>query len=133
LYRRVADPAHLEEVQAALRRLLDLPEIGLVEDPQTGGFTFLSESVKPLREKRDRYMPTTAEVNQLRSNVLKGLFDPAPAASLQGAKTVRAGVRLGRTPIVAEDEEVQFRIEVSDGGAWEARRTALLTETTGKP
>ena len=131
LYRQVGDPPQVDAVREALRRLVDEKAIGLVEDPQAGGFTFLSEGVKPLRDKRNAYVPTTGELNLLRSQILQSLFEAAPTAMLEGAKTVRAGVRLGRTAIVGEDEEVQFRLEVTDGGSREVRRTQLLTETTG--
>lgn len=131
LYRQVGDPPQRDAVCEALRRLVDEKAIGLVDDPQAGGFTFLSEGVKPLRDKRNTYVPTTGELNLLRSQILQSLFEVAPSATLEGAKTVRAGVRLGRTPIVGEDEEVQFRLEVTDAGSWETRRMQLLTETTG--
>ena len=131
LYPRVGDAPHLDEVRAALRRLLDAREVGLVDDPQTGGYTFLSEGVKPIRDKRNSYMPTTGELNLLRSRIVASLFDPLPSATLENAKVVRAGVQWGRIPIVGEDEEVHFRIEIADGASWEQRRTALLTETTG--
>jgi hypothetical protein len=131
LYARVSDPPHLDAVRAAVQRLLDRREIGLVDDPQSGGLTFLSEGVKPLREKRNRYVPTTGEISQQRSRILKDLFAQQPSATLEGAKTVRAGVRLGSVPIVGEDEEVHFRLEVTDGASWNQRRTALLAETTG--
>lgn len=131
LYPQVGDSPQVDAVHEALRRLIDEKATGLVEDPQAGGFTFLSEGVKPLRDKRNAYIPTTGELNLLRSQVLQSLFGAAPTATLENAKNVRAGVRLGRTPIVGEDEEVQFRLEVTDTGSWELRRTALLTETTG--
>ena len=131
LYAQIGDPPQVDEVREALRRLVEEKATGLVEDPQAGGFTFLSEGVKPLRDKRNAYAPTAGELNLLRSQILQGLFEAAPTATLENAKAVRAGVRLGRTPIVGEDEEVQFRLEATDAGGWDARRTTLLTETTG--
>lgn len=131
LYSRVGDPPHVDAVRAAAQRLLDQREIGLVDDPQSGGLTFLSEGVKPLREKRNRYVPTTGELAQQRSRILKDLFDQAPSATLDNAKTVRAGIRLGTVSILGDDEEVQIQLEVIDGATWDQRRQALLTETTG--
>lgn len=131
LYRQVGDPPHVDAVRETVRRLLDTREIGLVDDPQSGGLAFLSDAVKSLRDRRNAYVPTAAEVNQRRSAILQTMFDPVPSATLEGAKTVRAGVRFGRVPIVGEDEEVQFRVDVTDGSNRERRRQALLTETTG--
>jgi hypothetical protein len=133
LYRRVGEPSEVDAVRDALRRLLEAKEAGLVDDPQVGGYTFLSEGVKPLRDKRDQYFPTAAEIGQLRSRLLQGLFEPAPSATLEGTKTVRAGVRLGRAPIVGEGEEVHFALDLTDGAGWEGRRQQLLADTTGHP
>lgn len=131
LYARVGDPPIVDAVREALRRIVDANEIGLVDDPQAGGYTFLSEGVKPLRKKRDEYQVSMPEVRLLRSQTLRGLLDPLPSVSLEGAKTVKAGVRLGNAPIAGEDEEVQFRLEIADRSSWDERRTTLLTETTG--
>jgi hypothetical protein len=131
LYHSVGAPPNQDEVRGALGRILEAKEIGLVDDPQTGHFTFLSEGVKPLREKRNAYQPTGAELATLRSGILRGLFDPLPSATIDGQKTVRAGVRWGRNPLSGDDEEVQIQLESVGGVAWNERRSELLTETTG--
>ncbi|MDP9363898.1 MAG: BREX system P-loop protein BrxC [Chloroflexota bacterium] len=132
LYRAVGEPPNGDAVRGAINRLLAAKEIGLVDDPEAGRFTFLSEGVKPLRDRRNAHQPTNGELATLRSTILRGLFDPPPSAAIEGnAKTVRAGVRWGRAPLTDGDEEVQFQIESATGGSWEERRTGLLTETTG--
>jgi hypothetical protein len=131
LYAQVGDAPHLDAVRATLRTLLDTKELGLVDDPQAGGVSFLSDSLKPIVRDRDAYIPTVGEVATLRSTLLRELFETQPTATLEGAKTVKAGVQYGKAPIVGGDEEVQFRLEAVSGTAWDARRTALLAETTG--
>jgi hypothetical protein len=131
LYAQVGDAPHLDAVRATLRTLLDIKELGLVDDPQAGGVSFLSDSLKPIVRDRDAYIPAVGEVATLRSTILRELFETQPTATLEGAKTVKAGVQYGKAPIIGGDEEVQFRLEAVAGAAWEARRTALLTETTG--
>lgn len=131
LYQNVGDPPNIVAVREALNRLLAVKEIGLVDDPQSGGFSFLSEGVRPLRERRNEYVPSQAEFNRLRSEILKSLFEPLPQVSLQGSKTVRAGLMWGQTPIAGEDNEIRFRIEVAERNSWDRRRTDLLAETTG--
>lgn len=130
LYRQMGDPPNVDAVRDALRRLLDTKELGFVDDPQAGGVSFLSDTLKPIVSERNSYIPTTAEVIGLRSRILQSLFETLPTVKLDGEKTVRAGVRIGRAPIVGDDEEVQFRLEIA-GGNWDERRTELLTETTG--
>ena len=69
-YGHVGSPSCLEEVREALRRLTEKHECGLIEDPQEGGFMFLSDAVKPIREKRNAYAhPGNACAS--RSNFLK--------------------------------------------------------------
>ena len=134
LYTEVGAAPHTVAVVDCLRRLAETREVGLVDDPQSGGYVFLSEGVKPLRDKRNSYVPTSGEISLLRSTLLKELFDPQPQASLLGTKTVRAGVRIGaRGSLLGEDEEVQVRLEFCDGSSWEGRRTELLGATVGQP
>lgn len=52
LYPELGSPSLLDDVQQALKRILNEKECGLIEDPQAGGYVFLSESVRPLRDKR---------------------------------------------------------------------------------
>lgn len=131
LYRQVGDAPHLDAVRDIVRRLLDMRELGLVDDPQAGGLLFLSDSVNKITVERTTYNPTSAEMAQLRSRILHSLFETPPSAKLDGEKTVRAGVQIGRAPIVGDDEEIQVRLEITSGGAWDERRTALLAETIG--
>ncbi len=131
LYPQIGDAPHLDAVRAALRTLLDSKELGLVDDPQAGGVSFLSDSLKPIVRDRDSHVPTAAEVTTLRNTILKELFDTLPAVTIEGAKTVKAGVQYGRTAIVGDDEEVQFRLEAVSGAMWDDRRTTLLAESTG--
>jgi hypothetical protein len=133
LYAKLGTPGFLSEVKDTLRNLVATPECGVVEDPQAGGYLFLSEGVKPLRDKRNSYIPTSAEVNILRSQLLQSVFDPAPSAKIENAKEVKAGIRYGRTPILGEDADIQFRIEAVDLEVFSARRTALLAETNALP
>ena len=131
LYRKAGDVPNLDATRAAVERMLAMPEIGLVDDPQAGRLTFLSEKVQPYRKKRNSYVPSSSELALLRSDLLKGLFDPPPQATLEGTKTVRAGIRWGRVPLTGETEEVQIQLESASATTWDERRTALLTETTG--
>ncbi|HVA91821.1 MAG TPA: BREX system P-loop protein BrxC [Chloroflexota bacterium] len=133
LYPEVGAAPHLDAVRETLRRLLETKELGLVDDPQAGGAAFLSDGLKPIVSDRNGYTPTSAEVAQLRSRVLRSLFETSPSATLEGAKTVKAGVRYGKSPITEDGEEVQFQLEAVSRAIWEERRTALLTETIGHP
>jgi hypothetical protein len=45
LYPALGSPSHLDEVREALRRIVSEKECGLIEDPQSGGYVFLSEGV----------------------------------------------------------------------------------------
>jgi len=133
LYPRLGAQGLLTEVKEVLRNLVAKQECGVVEDPQAGGYLFLSEGVKPLRDKRNAYIPTSGGVNALRSKLLLEVFDPAPSAKIENVKEVKAGVRYGKIPILGEDADIQFRIDPVDGASFPLRRTELLTETNTLP
>lgn len=129
LYTGCGAPSLLEPVQEVLRRLVAAKECGIIEDPKEGGYLFLSEKVKPLRDKRNSHTPSGADLNHLRAQLLQAVLDPPPSARLENMKEVKGGVRIGRTPILGEDADVQFRLEAVDANGFAERRTSLLTET----
>lgn len=133
LYPGLGAQGLVTEVREILRNLVARQECGVIEDPQAGGYLFLSEGVKPLRDKRNAYVPTGADVNVLRSKLLQTVFDPPPSAKIENIKEVRAGVRYAKTQVLGEDADIQFRIEPVEPASFPERRTALLTETNTLP
>jgi len=115
--------------------LVDAKECGLIEDPLAGGFVFLSEAVRPLRDKRNGYVPTAGESSRVKIDILRQgtpdspLFSVQPSARLEGMKEVKAGVKLGRSPVVGGSEEIDIALEFVDPSTWETRRGTLLVET----
>lgn len=132
LYSKLGAQPLVDEVSNVLRQLVAEKECGVVEDPQAGGFLFLSEGVKPLRDKRNSYIPMAAEVNVSRNKLLETIFDPAPSAKLEN-RDFKAGIRNGRVAITGGDAEIQFRIEIAETANFAARRTELLTQTNTLP
>jgi len=132
LYRKVGSPALLDQVREALRRLTAEKECGLIEDPQAGGYVFLSDAVKPIRDKRNSYAPTSGECVRARIEVLKqgtvdhALFRVQPAARLENIKEVRSSVKLGRMPVVGGSEDVELRLEFVEPSLWEVKRNEFL-------
>ncbi len=129
LYPAINHPSLLNEVREALRQLSAEKECGLVEDPQSGGYVFLSNSVRPLQTKRNDYKPTGGEVNRERNTLLAKLFEPQPSARVENVKDVKAVVRVGKTLILGDSEELAFRLDFVPSVGWEERRTSLITET----
>lgn len=129
LYPALGSPSHLDEVREALRRIVNEKECGLIEDPQSGGYVFLSEGVKPLRDKRNTYVPTSGECARVQSEILRTIFEPQPSARLEGVKEVKAAVKVGKSPIVGDREDIDIRLDLVEAGVWEKRRNELLSET----
>jgi hypothetical protein len=135
LYRSLGDAGSTEAVREMLHRLVDAREFGLVEvradaDSAAGaGFLYLSDEVQPIQKKRDGYDPTQAEINRRRIEVLKGIFEPIPETRVENAKKVLAGVRLGKSQIAGESNDVVFRLEDVDPSGFEARILALEADT----
>lgn len=138
LYPELGSSSLHDEVHQALRAIVDAKEPGLIEDPQAGGYAFLSEAVRPLREKRNSYVPTSGETARVKTDILRQgvpeypLFSAQPSARLDNVKEVRAVVKLGRTPVVGSTEEISISLEFIEPGSWERRRTELLVETNAK-
>jgi hypothetical protein len=135
LYRTIGSPALLDQVREALRKLSVEKECGLIEDPQAGGYVFLSDAVKPIRDKRNSYAPTSGECARARIDVLKqgtadhAMFRVQPAARLENIKEVRSAVKLGRTPVVGGSEDVELRLEFVEPALWDGKRNEFLIST----
>lgn len=138
LYRTVGSPRLLDPVREALQKMAGEKECGLIEDPQAGGWVFLSDAVKPIRDKRNSYAPTSAECARARIDVLKqgtadhDMFRIQPSARLENIKEVRAAVKLGRTSVVGGSEDVEVRLEFTDPALWDGRREEFLLSTNAK-
>ncbi|MGO9120753.1 MAG: BREX system P-loop protein BrxC [Desulfomonilaceae bacterium] len=134
LYRNVGSPALLDKVQEALRKLTTEKECGLIEDPQAGGYVFLSDAVKPIRDKRNGYAPTSGECVRARIDLLKqgvddhAMFRVQPAARLEN-KEVKSSVKLGRTPVVGGSEDIELRLEFVEPALWNDKRKEFLVST----
>lgn len=138
LYRTIGSPSLVDQVRDALRRISAEKECGLIEDPQAGGFVFLSDAVKPIRDKRNNYVPTSGESTRARIEILKQgtadnvMFRAQPSARLENIKEVKAAVKLGRMPVIGGSEDVELRLEFTDSGIWEEKRTEFMISTNSQ-
>ncbi len=129
IYPQIGEPGQIDDIRAALLEIGKTRGIGLIDDPQSGGYQFLSESVEPLRRKRSEHEPTGGEVARLRNELLQAAIAAQPSARLEGVKDVPAGVLIGRSVILGDKLDINFQLEIVDPEAWETRRSALLAET----
>ena len=129
LYPRSGAQSQLPAVRDSLAKLMAERECSLVNDPQTGGYGFLSEGVKVYRDKRNDYVPASGEVNRLRSQLLARSSEQPPLAKLENVKNVKAGIRYQKVPVAGEENEIQIRIEPSAPQDFAARREQLLVDT----
>jgi len=138
LYPEVGAPPLLEEVKGALERLSSEKECGLVEDPQAGGWVFLSDAVKPLRDKRNSYIPTSWDVMRAKIEILKQgtpttpLFQVQPSGKSSKGKEVRASVKLETDLVVGSSGEVELMVEFVEPSLWGEKRKELLVSTNYK-
>lgn len=138
LYRDIGANSLLDQVRKVLRKLTTEKESGLIEDPQAGGYVFLSDAVKPIRDKRNSYAPTSGECARARIEVLKQgtadhtMFRVQPSARLENIKEVRAAVRLGRTSVVGGSEDVDLRLEFVEPALWSEKRKEFLLSTNNQ-
>jgi hypothetical protein len=139
LYPVLGSQSLVDEVKDALRALTKEEECGLKEDPQSGGYLFLSDAVKPLQKKRNEYIPTSSDFTRTKILILKEgssdhqLFRIQPSSKLEGSKEVKAAVKLNRNPVIAGNEDIEFRLEFIDSGIWDEKKKELLVSTAGQP
>ena len=129
LYRRLSDPSLLDDVRRALTDLIGAPTIGLIDDPQTGGFQFLSANVAPLQQKRRAYIPGSGELTRARNRLLIKLFDPQPKARLHETRDISALVRAGRNVLVGRNEDIGLQLEQIEPERWDEVRESWLRDT----
>jgi hypothetical protein len=137
LYRTIGSPGLLDQVKESLRKLSVEKECGLIEDPQAG-WVFLSDAVKPIRDKRNSYSPTSGECARARIDVLKqgtadhAMFRVQPSARIENIKEVRAAVKLGRTSVVGGADDVEVRLEFTEPSLWDERLKEFLISTNSQ-
>lgn len=138
LYSTVGSPSCLDEVRESLRRLVDNKECGLVEDPQEGGFIFLSDAVKPIRDKRNSYIPKSGERLRELVNILKEgtadrpLFKIQPSARIENTKEVRATVKLERAVVSGGNDDIDLRLEMVEPNLFQSKRDDYLVSTNAR-
>jgi hypothetical protein len=129
LYTELGAPGLLDDVRQALTVLSNTKEIRLSEDPQTGGYLFLSESVAPLLNKRNTYAPTGGDVTRVRNELLKAALTPQPSTRLDNVKDVRATVKAEKQSLTGDQEDIVIQLSMVSPERWDAQRTLLLSET----
>lgn len=138
LYGNLGSPSCFDEAREALRRLIDDKECGLIEDPQEGGFVFLSDAIKPIRDKRNSYSPSAGECLTEQVNILKEgtpdypLFKNQPSTRIENIKEVRAAVKLGRTHVVGGNEDIVLRLEFVNPDSLKTKREEFLVATNAQ-
>ena len=130
LYPRIGAPSEVAQVTEALRTLAADPEAGLADDPEAGGYTFMSAGIQPLIRRRDNFVPPNDELEAMRLAILREVFTDRPSARLLNTRTINADVVLGeRRPVIGNNEAIRFQLEFVGDDAIASRRDALLAET----
>ena len=135
LYSRVGDGSLVSDLREALAAVQAHKECSLVDDPQSGGFVFLSEGVRSIRQKRNDHVPTSGDCNRIRKSVLveRVFQNKPPTARIEGNKEVRASVITGGEIVLGDrNDDLQFRLELVDPGIWESTREECLVKTSGQ-
>lgn len=129
LYTELGAPGLLDDVRQALTVLSNNKEIRLSEDPQTGGYLFLSESVAPLLNKRNTYAPSGGDVARVRNELLKAALTPQPSTRLDNVKDVRASLKAEKQSLTGDQEDIVIQLSMVSPERWDAQRTLMLSET----
>lgn len=128
----------LVAVQDALNNLVSKQECGLIDDPQAGGYIFLSDAVKPIRDKRNSYIPSGNEIIREEVGILKEgtadypLFRSQPSTRIERVKEVKATVKYGRTIVKGGKDDIEIRLEYATPESFSRKREEYLVSTNAQ-
>lgn len=130
LHPTASAPSRLEEVEAAVKNLLDEEDVPVSEVEEA--LRFMSEAVAELESERRDIIVTPPERSRIESERLRALFSPQPSAKLQN-RTVRAGLQRasdGRvSALEGERDEVQIVLELVPATRYDAVRQARAEDS----
>jgi hypothetical protein len=129
LYKEMGTLSLLDEVRQALTTLSNTKDLRLTEDPQSGGYVFLSETVSPLMQKRNNYQPSGGEVTRVRNELLKDALSPQPSTKLDNVKEVRATLKSDRISLTGDQEDIVIQLQMVSPERWDEQRTHIMSET----
>lgn len=129
LYQEMGAPSILDDVRQALTTLSNTKDLRLTEDPQSGGYVFLSETVSPLMQKRNNYQPSGGEVTRVRNELLKESLSPQPSTKLDNIKEVRATLKSDKISLTGDQEDIAIQLQMVSPDRWDEQRTHFMSET----
>jgi len=128
-------PSRFDEVKTAIETMLNDPLIPLGEE-KDGTLHFLSEKLREIEEERGKIILRSVETRRIFSEAVREAFDPLPKTTLHATLSVTAGLKLQSGSSVislsGEREPVQMIVKLVDTANYEADRTHLVQESTGR-
>jgi hypothetical protein len=97
---------------------------------------FLSEKVNDLEDQRKDLVPNVRQHQRIRNEKVREIFTPLPSASIQGSKSVKAGLKLetraGTVSIEGAGAEIQMVVDFVGEERYDAAKTEYTQTSTQK-
>jgi hypothetical protein len=134
LHASVDAPNSLEEIEQALATLESDTTVAFSQ--REGKYLFLSDAVIEIERERSSVIIRESDHKAAVNGALRELLLPKPSASLQGSRTVRAGLRAMRSgQIVALDgdnEDIHFCLVLTDAAEYDRQITDTTQDSTDR-
>ena len=121
-----------EAVNEAVETLIEDESIRINEVDNR--LQFLSEKVNDLEDQRKDLVPNVREHQRIRNEKVREIFTPLPSASIQGSKSVKAGLKLetraGTVSIEGAGEEIQMVVDFVGEERYDAAKTEYTQTST---
>lgn len=130
----VDSPNRLDEIKKAVDELKADPIVPFGE--QDGVLRFFSEKLNEIESERRLIATRSADIRRSFSEIVKEAFTPLPSANLNGALTVKTGLKLmsgsSMLNLAGENETIQTIIELADPNEYESKKTSAIEESRSK-
>jgi len=120
-----------DEVNRAIEELTEDSIVPFGE--KEGNLCFFSEKIDKIDKERVQIPLRTIETQRIQNETIRQVFDPLPSTRLDGALTVKAGIKslIGTVPssLAGEREIIQIHADFVEPGEYELERTRLVDES----
>lgn len=132
MHSSVSETPLADKVRQGIEELLADPQIPLSE--KDGGFHFLSPKLSEIEKDRGELPLVSRDVSRISNEHLRSVFDPLPQTSVNGTRTVQAGLKVAygnlTSGLAGESQPIQLTVQWTGTADYETAKLNLITESS---
>ena len=134
IHAAIDEEPKLDAVKKAIEELVADPMVPLAED--NGRYRFISEKLRDIDAERGNIPRKSSELKRIRNEALREVFDPLPEIKFRGSMSVRAGLKVQTSGIIAglpgEGNDIQIVVEFAALADLDAVKARLVDDSRSK-